>query len=202
MEYLLIPCILVSIHQTLKNYRQREYTPFTRCDMVQTVISIGMIQPLCEEAIFRSVLKNSFENHDQIINLFLFSFSHLVNYFVNYDVVQIIIQLINTCILGYVCYNQKSFYMAYFIHSLYNMIIVLGSVTIHNRTFVPKKIDKTEKTFDVYTKCLSPHHYARNDIDKTSIKISIPYNKIKPDMIHRIQQLKTSQKKYQYNKNV
>jgi len=196
MEYLIIPCVLVSIQQTVMNYRQREFTPFTLCEIVQSVMSICIILPLCEEAIFRSVLKNSFENYDMMINVCLFSAIHLVNYFVNYNLFQILIQLINTGILGYLCYNQQSFYMAYFIHSLYNMIIVLGSIIIHNITFVPKKVDHI---FYVETKRVGPCRYARDDIAPSSITISISYNKMKPDMIHRIEQLKNRQNKcYRY----
>jgi len=97
-----------------------------------TLYAVGILMPLFEEALFRSVCKQYLEGvpFSDYINGLIFGLVHIHNYILHKNVYITIIQMLSTAYLGYYLVQFESFIYAYLVHCLYNISIVITSYFI------------------------------------------------------------------------
>lgn len=97
---------------------------------LKTLLLLGTVVPLIEEALFRSVLKNYLNGYFCVkyanyINAILFGLLHASNYVISKNILITLFQVISTTYLGYYVVQFDNFLYAYLTHAIYNTCIVV-----------------------------------------------------------------------------
>ena len=101
----------------------------------KTLLLLGLVTPLLEEALFRSVLKQYLDGffcmeYANYINALLFGLVHASNYIISKNILITLFQIISTTYLGYYVVQFENFLYAFLTHATYNICIVFfGYVT-------------------------------------------------------------------------
>lgn len=162
----------------------------------------GLIGPLMEEAIFRSVLKSYLQDiaYGNYINAILFGLSHGFNYFVHNNAYIITIQMITTSYLGFYVIQFDNFSYAFLTHGLYNTTILLITFMYHlyNKKETGPYIFpsimismKTQDDFNLNKSCKFRSGYK-----------FVKREKINKEMLDRIDKLDRIETKYDKFKNI
>lgn len=188
LEYsILFLLSLISIYCTVQKLPNTD-------NFVYSLLYIGFITPLSEEAIFRSVLKNALTDvpYNIYINSLLFGLVHLLNYQFIPDKKIIIFQFFMTTYMGYLCTMQESFLYSYLIHMSYNafLIIVSYSIVYQNKSI--------HGTIMIIYRSKTVDDMLSSNIGFKTVKKS----KLQPDQLNRIKLLETVSHKKCRNKIV
>jgi hypothetical protein len=196
LEYsILFLLSLISIYCTVQKLPNTD-------NFVYSLLYIGFITPLSEEAIFRSVLKNALTDvpYNIYINSLLFGLVHLLNYQFIPDKKIIIFQFFMTTYMGYLCTIQESFLYSYLIHMSYNVFLIIVSYSIVY--YQPKDIIADEITPDE-TIMIIYRSKTVDDMLSSKIKFkTVKKSKLQPDQLNRIKLLETVSHKKCRNKIV
>lgn len=126
--FVLILFAICSIFVSIKNANTQFFGMNLHKSILSAIFIGGIVLPLYEESIFRSVIKQylmGFE-YGNIINALIFGISHGPNYRFHSNHYITLYQIISTSYLGYYVVQFDDFHMAFIVHSLYNIFIVIS----------------------------------------------------------------------------
>lgn len=106
---------------------------FTLKEITNTIYIAGILMPLLEESLFRSVCKQYLTGvqYSNIINGIIFGLAHIQNYIIHKNKLICLFQVISTSYLGYYLVQYESFMNAFMVHCMYNIIIMSSSYGLY-----------------------------------------------------------------------
>ncbi len=179
-------------------------------DIPRTILSYGIVIPLLEESLFRSVLKQYLTElyYANYINAILFGLLHTTNYMIHKNVLLTIFQVISTTYLGYYVVQYESFLYALLTHSIYNMTIASLGYAIYILYY--NRVDKSCTEFNtLFPFSITYPIKTQDDLSITTPQKYIPThnfcprNKINKEMLQRIDKLQIIEnKRYSMTNNI
>lgn len=137
--------IMLAIPITISAYFNRgiiaRLPPIDTAGIILILASIIIIIPACEEIVFRHFLKDL-----GVYSTILFGFRHLLPAVLTKEWLPHLCNTINTMILGHFCMEQPTLSGSIVLHGVYNLLIILATMTFD---FMDKTPDESQKFLKV-----------------------------------------------------